>query len=154
MKRLTVLILAVLLLLCSCAAQPEPVATTPPVESIPVTEPVSIYDADSKIETETDGAIKAYPLNLSDAVAMIPVGSDFLLFSGENTTLTKFTGETLRVCDTAALDCSVSPSDPAVQDGKIITSRGAGTALDFALALIAHTQSPQKAQEIKESIVY
>jgi len=115
MKRLTVLILAVLLLLCSCAAQPEPVATTPPVESIPVTEPVSIYDADSKIETETDGAIKAYPLNLSDAVAMIPVGSDFLLFSGENTTLTKFTGETLRVCDTAALDCSVSPSDPAVQ---------------------------------------
>lgn len=52
------------------------------------------------------------------------------------------------------LHCKEFSLEPVVQDGRIITSRGAGTALDFALALIAHTQSPQKAQEIKESIVY
>ena len=67
MKRLTVLTLAALLMLCSCAVQPEPVTTIPSAETAPVTEPVSIYDADSKIEKETGGAIKAYPLNLIDA---------------------------------------------------------------------------------------
>ena len=113
--KLPALILAVLVLLCSCAAQPEPAATTPPTETVPVTEPVSIYDAASEIEQETGGAIKAYPLNLNDAVGIMPMGSDFLLFSGEETALTKFSGEMLCISAAATLNCSVSPSDPAVQ---------------------------------------
>lgn len=39
-----------------------------------------------------------------------------------------------------------------VEDGRIITSRGAGTALDFALLLVEHLTNPGKAREIARSI--
>jgi 4-methyl-5(b-hydroxyethyl)-thiazole monophosphate biosynthesis len=39
-----------------------------------------------------------------------------------------------------------------VEDGPIVTSRGAGTALDFSYALIARLVSPAKAAEIRQSI--
>ncbi|MDR0901659.1 MAG: DJ-1/PfpI family protein [Opitutaceae bacterium] len=39
-----------------------------------------------------------------------------------------------------------------VIDGKIITSRGAGTALDFALALVAQLVSPEKSRESHAAI--
>ena len=41
-----------------------------------------------------------------------------------------------------------------VQDGNIITSRGVGTAIDFALKLIEVLIDKKKADEIAESIVY
>jgi len=41
---------------------------------------------------------------------------------------------------------------PACRDGNIITGKGAGTAVDFAAALIAALQSPQCAAKIKESM--
>jgi 4-methyl-5(b-hydroxyethyl)-thiazole monophosphate biosynthesis len=37
-------------------------------------------------------------------------------------------------------------------DGKIVTSRGAGTALDFGLMLIDRLISPEKAAEVGRSI--
>lgn len=39
-----------------------------------------------------------------------------------------------------------------VVDGKIVTSRGAGTALDFGLKLISLLVSPEKADEISKAI--
>ncbi len=39
-------------------------------------------------------------------------------------------------------------------NGNIITSQGAGTAIDFALAIISKLFSPQKAQEISTSICF
>jgi 4-methyl-5(b-hydroxyethyl)-thiazole monophosphate biosynthesis len=39
-----------------------------------------------------------------------------------------------------------------VTDGNIITSRGAGTAMDFGLALIEHLVSPFKAREVAAAI--
>jgi len=39
-----------------------------------------------------------------------------------------------------------------VLDGRLLTSRGAGTALDFGLSLIAHLISAEKAGEISRSI--
>ena len=39
-----------------------------------------------------------------------------------------------------------------VTDGNIITSRGAGTAMDFGLALIEHLVSPLKAREVATAI--
>jgi 4-methyl-5(b-hydroxyethyl)-thiazole monophosphate biosynthesis len=39
-----------------------------------------------------------------------------------------------------------------VVDGKIITSRGAGTALDFGLALVGLLVSPEKAREVAAAI--
>ncbi len=45
-------------------------------------------------------------------------------------------------------------SDAVVEDGNIITSRGIGTALDFALVLIKKLVSPEKANSIKSAIIY
>ena len=39
-----------------------------------------------------------------------------------------------------------------VSDGKLLTSRGAGTAVDFGLMLVEKLFSPQKAKEIAASI--
>lgn len=43
---------------------------------------------------------------------------------------------------------------PVVVDGNVITSRGVGTAIPFALTLIEKLVSQQKAQEISDSIIY
>ena len=44
--------------------------------------------------------------------------------------------------------------EPVVKDGHIITSRGVGTAIPFALSLITCLKGEEKAQEIASSIVY
>ena len=43
---------------------------------------------------------------------------------------------------------------PVTVDGTIITSRGVGTAIDFALELIQTLEGREKTEEIAESIVY
>lgn len=45
-------------------------------------------------------------------------------------------------------------AEPVVHSGPFITSRGVGTALDFALALVAELSSAEKAAEIRKGIVY
>lgn len=45
-------------------------------------------------------------------------------------------------------------SDPVVTDGTIITSRGAGTAIPFALKLVEILAGEKKSREIKKSIIY
>lgn len=44
------------------------------------------------------------------------------------------------------------PDERVVVDGRIVTSRGAGTALDFGLALVGHLFSPEKTHSIAGSI--
>ena len=44
------------------------------------------------------------------------------------------------------------PHERSVADGCLLTSRGAGTALDFGLMLIEKLVSPAKAREVAESI--
>ena len=39
-------------------------------------------------------------------------------------------------------------------DGNVTTSRGLGTAVDFALSIITQLEGEEKAQEIAESVVY
>lgn len=43
-------------------------------------------------------------------------------------------------------------SERVVVDGCIITSRGAGTALEFGLELVARLESPEAAEEVRKSI--
>lgn len=43
---------------------------------------------------------------------------------------------------------------PVMLDGNIITSRGVGTAIDFALKLVEILEGKEKADEIAEAIVY
>lgn len=45
-------------------------------------------------------------------------------------------------------------AEPVVQDGNIITSRGMGTAIPFALSLTAYFQGQEKAEEIGASIIW
>ena len=45
-------------------------------------------------------------------------------------------------------------ADTVSTDGNIITSRGVGTAIDFALAIITKLVSKEKADEIAKSVVY
>lgn len=54
----------------------------------------------------------------------------------------------------AELDGAVVCSTPAVTDGKRITGRAAGSAFDFALALICALRGEQAAQRVAEAIVY
>ena len=46
----------------------------------------------------------------------------------------------------------LSKNKAVVQDGQIITSRGAGTAVEFGLALIQELFGQEKANEIRASI--
>ena len=54
----------------------------------------------------------------------------------------------------AELHCKEISLEKVVEDSNIITSRGAGTAIDFALKLVERAVSPEKAKEVAESIVY
>ena len=51
-------------------------------------------------------------------------------------------------------DGAQTSEDSVVVDGNITTSRGLGTAVDFALSLISQLENDEKAKEIAESVVY
>lgn len=51
---------------------------------------------------------------------------------------------------TGALPCA----EPVVKDGSILTSRGLGTAIPFALALVAYFCGEKQAQALAKAIVY
>lgn len=51
-------------------------------------------------------------------------------------------------------DGAKTNKDNVVVDGNITTSRGLGTAVDFALSLISQLENDEKAKEIAESVVY
>lgn len=45
-------------------------------------------------------------------------------------------------------------ADPVVVDGHIITSRGMGTAIDFALAIVEYLLDKETAKDLSKSIIY
>lgn len=45
-------------------------------------------------------------------------------------------------------------TDKVVTDGNVTTSRGAGTAMDFALGLVALLVSPEKSDELKSGVIF
>lgn len=49
---------------------------------------------------------------------------------------------------------ATASTDPVVADGTVITSRGVGTALDFALALVKYLDSAARADELAKAVVY
>jgi len=52
------------------------------------------------------------------------------------------------------LDGAEFVEDKCVADGNVITSRGVGTAIEFASALITALVGEETAKEVKESIIY
>ena len=45
-------------------------------------------------------------------------------------------------------------TDPVAKDGNIITSRGLGTAIEFAAEIVAYLLDESAAKSLKESVVY
>ena len=123
MKRILILAL-VCLLLCGCSSQPQPEKTTLATETLPPTEPTEpsgCYDPDSAVELRYQGAVKAYPLPVADAAAVVPFGSDVLVFSGtERTTLTVLSGENLYISAQVELDMAIFIEDASTQ----VTAKG------------------------------
>lgn len=50
------------------------------------------------------------------------------------------------------LEGAATCTDVVVRDGNIVTGKGAGAVIPFALALVAYLTSPQKAKEIEASL--
>lgn len=105
----------VLTLFCGCGG---PETETVPSEALPETKPtesVGFYDPYSYLEQATDGAVKAYPLDIENTTGIAFLGDDILLFSGyPNTTLTLLAGENRYIKAEISLSCPVSPEDPGV----------------------------------------
>lgn len=82
MKRMIMLLLA-LLLLTGCAAQPveTTVATEPPTEP----EPQGLYDPDSTLEAQTKGAVRVYPLEQEGVAEIALMGNRLLLINADKT---------------------------------------------------------------------
>ena len=57
------------------------------------------------------------------------------------------------IIDAMELETTKLSQDPVVIDGKIVTSQGPGTAMDFALALIELLLGPEKRQEVETPLV-
>ena len=51
------------------------------------------------------------------------------------------------------LGAAIYEEKPVVEDGNILTSRGPGTALSFALAIVEKLAGKEKAQQIKEAML-
>lgn len=54
--------------------------------------------------------------------------------------------------DRASAKGLILSGEPVVQDGKVITSRGPGTAMDFALTLVARLQGAKRRDEVEERL--
>jgi 4-methyl-5(b-hydroxyethyl)-thiazole monophosphate biosynthesis len=57
------------------------------------------------------------------------------------------------VIDGRLAESSQLLADAVVSDGRVITSRGPGTAMDFALTLIEHLLGADKRQEVEEPLM-
>ena len=53
-----------------------------------------------------------------------------------------------------AKDGAQTSEDSVIVDGNITTSRGLGTAIDFALSIIEQLEGKEKADEVADSVVY
>lgn len=54
----------------------------------------------------------------------------------------------------AELKAATHVEAPVVEDGRVITSQGAGTSMAFALKLVERLAGPEKARDVAERMVY
>ncbi|MEN8213783.1 MAG: DJ-1 family glyoxalase III [Pseudomonadota bacterium] len=57
------------------------------------------------------------------------------------------------VIDAMALPTTTLSEDAVVTDGRVVTSRGPGTAMEFALTLIAHLLGEEKRREVEQPLI-
>lgn len=100
MKR-WMLALVLVLLLAGCSNETPPGENTLP--SIPHKEQAGLYQPDSAVEQQTDGAVKIYPLEKGMYDGLLSAGDDLLLFSEAVTRVTLLTGKNLTAAATKVL---------------------------------------------------
>ena len=117
MKRIFLILLVVLLAGCSTdRPQNTPLDTAAAVENA-APEVSGLYDPDSVIEAQTNGAVRAYPLGENNCSGVELMGEDLLLFTnGDSSTyLTLFVGESLDKAVSTDLKSFISPREPDVR---------------------------------------
>ncbi|MGN0978465.1 MAG: hypothetical protein ACI4PH_10465 [Faecousia sp.] len=148
MKHLLAL-LALCLLLCGCAGEAPTTEATLPSAQTTSAPMVGLYDAGSRLEAATQGALRVYPLNLPQVTGMRAMGDGLLVFSGEETTtLTLLTGEELYITASAVLDFPLDPQDPSLRIGAGELSyydpvRKQTVVLDLGLREVSHIAAPE-----------
>ena len=108
MKRFLWILLVMLLLLSGCSQQEEvmPVETE---TTVPVTEPVVIYMANSSVEQQTGGAVKVFVPEEDTYIGMAPMGEHVVLVS-DLSKLTLMDSETGELGSGLSLaECTPSP---------------------------------------------
>ena len=108
------------LLLCGCTVRSLEETTVPLPEITEViteaTVPEGIYEPVSDLEVQTGGAVRSYLPGMADVYGLRIINGDVLVFSGiEQTTLTRYTGDTLIPVGQITLEFYVSPEDSAFQ---------------------------------------
>lgn len=137
MKRLFTALMCTVLL-CGCAEQPQPQATTPTLP--PET---GLYQQNSPVEAETAGAVRTYAM---EADALYPMGEALLLRSGS--ILTLFSPET--GCAGASLELPAQAELLRVTDDQVgyyDPARRAVVLLDGGLQEISAVSLPQELPE-------
>jgi len=102
---------------------------------------------------EADSRIRELLVKMADSgkfVAAICAAPKVLAAAGllENRTATSYPG----YIDTNPAKGMRYSEDAVVQDGKLITSRGPGTAMDFALKLVEQLVSADRSREVEKAL--
>lgn len=133
MKRIVLVLLAVMLLLAGCSAkeaeETTPTETEPVVE---VTEPVSIYLPNSSVEQQTGGAVKVFVPEEANYIGLAAMNGDVVLASNL-TKLTLVDGETgeLTASIKVGEEISCAPTDLVTSEKGISYYRADGQELVF-----------------------
>lgn len=147
MKHLIAGLLALLLLTgCATGTAPEVPFTAP--EEIASTSP-GLWDMGHALEKATQGALRVYPLQETEAYALFSMGEDLLVLSGkESTRLTRLSGEALAVSDQATLNLFLEPEAVTVSAHGLSYYDSQGqqmVVLDASLEEIRHFSLPDEA---------
>ncbi len=135
-------------LLWGCSPEGPPAETTS-IETtvVPTIPSVGLYAPAGPLEQATSGAVRSYPLGISDARELLFFGEGLLLFSGEDTTLTLLAGEALVPQASLSLGFPLSAQDPSVQlHGKALSyydgTNQETVVLDSDLTPVSHIPAP------------
>lgn len=157
MKRLIVILMA-LILLCGCGAPAQQEATAEDtLEAAETQAPtqevlISLYDADSEVEQQTQGALRAYPLGDGVYTDLQVMGEKLLVLS-ESGDITVLQGQMGQITATVATDLNQT------ETGTVVRASGQGVGyyvpqtrevvlLDSSLLEIARLEMPEGIQGI------
>ena len=148
MKR-WIFLMAALIALTGCAAEPEdPASKAPPEPTVSIIILPGETESPKAPETASDSSVQVHALNRTGCTGTVPMGDDLLLFSGTDAaTLTLLSGDDLVPSAEAELNCPLSPDSPALHvDENTVTYYDASTGelvtLDKTLAEVSRFSLP------------